>query len=120
MPSHDWIVICFCAEWCGTCREYKSIFKSLADEYRHIRFGWLDIEDEAIDLDGLDLETFPTILIAQGQCVRFMGALQPYAYNLRQLLSSMQLRSGESSDDKLTLVYQFLIPKLMAQPKIFL
>ena len=56
-------VACLCAEWCGTCREYRDAFDRLADKHPEICFAWIDIETHADRFDDLDVENFPTILI---------------------------------------------------------
>jgi len=92
-----WWVVCLCAEWCGTCRDYRTAFEALAREHAGVRFVWVDIEDEA-DLAGdLDVETFPTLLIADGRSARFLGPLLPQAPVLARLLGS--LRAGHGGMD---------------------
>jgi thioredoxin 1 len=67
--------VCLCANWCGTCRDYRPLFDDLARAHPQVRFVWVDIEDDA-DLAGdLDVETFPTLLIADGTTARFLGPL---------------------------------------------
>ena len=56
-------VACLCADWCGTCREYREGFDRLADAHPDICFAWIDIENQADRFDDLDVENFPTILI---------------------------------------------------------
>ena len=87
-PAH-W-VICLCAEWCGLCRGYQDVFADMAGRYPGLRFAWLDIEDQA-DLAGdLDIETFPTLLMADAHGMRFFGPLTPQASTLSRLLDSLQ------------------------------
>lgn len=57
------LVACLCAEWCGTCRDYRAAFDQLADAHPDACFAWIDIETHADRLDDLDVENFPTILI---------------------------------------------------------
>lgn len=66
-------VVCLCAEWCGTCREYRPLFDALAARHPEARFGWIDIEDEADRIGDLDIENFPTVLLAR----ELDGRLQP-------------------------------------------
>ena len=92
-----WWAVCLCANWCGTCRDYRSIFDALAQAHPGVRFEWVDIEDES-DLAGdLDVETFPTLLIADGANARFLGPLPPQAPVLARLLSSLQAGQGDRS-----------------------
>ena len=58
-PASAWTVVCLCADWCGTCRDYRRAFEQRArqrDDAMHI---WLDIEDDSDWLGDLDVETFP-------------------------------------------------------------
>lgn len=94
LPNLDvtW-VICLCADWCGLCRDYEALFAQTAALYPAFRFVWLDIEDQA-DLAGdLDVETFPTVLMADARGTRFFGPLTPQANTLARLLDSLQTGS---------------------------
>ena len=85
-----WWAVCLCAAWCGTCGIYRPLFDELARAHPDVRFAWVDIEDES-DLAGdLDVETFPTLLIADGQRALFLGPLLPQAPVLARLLASLQ------------------------------
>ena len=91
-PDVTWVV-CLCAEWCGLCRDYEAVFAQMAARYPAFRFAWLDIEDQA-DLAGdLDVETFPTVLMADAQGTRFFGPLTPQPHTLSRLLDSLQASS---------------------------
>jgi hypothetical protein len=66
-------VVCLCAQWCGTCRDYRAVIDTLARQFPWARFVWLDIEDEADVAGDYDVETFPTLLLADAAGVRFLG-----------------------------------------------
>ena len=78
--------VCLCAQWCGTCRDYRAIIDALARQFPWVRFVWLDIEDEADVAGDYDVETFPTLLLADAAGVRFPGALLPQAAVLERML----------------------------------
>jgi thiol-disulfide isomerase/thioredoxin len=88
--SGDWLVACLCAAWCGSCRDYRATFAALARERSDCRFVWVDIEDEADALApfDLDIEDFPTVLIARGHQLRFLGALTPQPATLARTLDA--------------------------------
>lgn len=74
------VVACLCAEWCGSCRDYHAVFESLAAKApAGTRFQWIDIEDEADLADGIEVENFPSLLIARGDEVLFIGPVTPHA-----------------------------------------
>ena len=81
------VVFCLCAAWCGTCRDYDSVFRTIAQAHDDYRFVWVDIEDESDAIGDLDIETFPTVLVADGEQVRFFGPVLPAASHLRSLLN---------------------------------
>jgi hypothetical protein len=56
-----------------------------------LQFHWIDIEDEAELLGDFDVETFPTLVIADAQQVRFAGPLTPQADTLRRVLRATVL-----------------------------
>ena len=80
-------VVCLCAAWCRTCDTYRAVLDATAAQYPHMRFVWLDIEDEAELLGDVDIETFPTLLLANGPALCFYGPLPPQAGVLASLLA---------------------------------
>jgi hypothetical protein len=82
-------VICLCADWCNTCRDYRAVFNQTAVAHPALVFRWLDIEDEADALGDVDVETFPTLLIGDARTVRFAGPVLPQAGHLKRLLQSL-------------------------------
>lgn len=85
-----WQVVCLCAEWCGVCREWRATFGELRDRHPSVAFGWVDVEDEADALGDLDVETFPTLLIACGERARFLGPVQPSFVQVSRLLERLR------------------------------
>ena len=82
------LIACLCAQWCGTCRDYRPLFDQLQAEFGVARFAWVDVEDEADLVDPVDVEDFPTLLIASGGQARFFGTLTPHLETLRRLVQS--------------------------------
>lgn len=82
------LVTCLCAEWCGACREYRRVFDEVAQEHPEMRFIWVDIEDEADLVDPVEVENFPTLLVAAAEGVRFFGTVLPHKDTLVRLLRS--------------------------------
>ena len=80
------LVACLCADWCGACREYQPLFNSLAAKFPQVRFLWVDVEDEADLIDPIEVENFPTILIAKGQNPLFFGTVLPHIETLERLI----------------------------------
>lgn len=87
-PS-PWRVVCLCAAWCGVCREWKPLFDAAAAAFPALRFDWVDVEDEADALGDVDIETFPTLLIARGGEPLFFGPLPPAQAQLERLIGSL-------------------------------
>lgn len=87
------LVACLCADWCNVCTEYRSRFDqvqaAVTAEHPQAQFVWIDIEDEADLLYPLDVENFPTLLIAVGAAPRFFGPLTPQAQTLERLVRSV-------------------------------
>ena len=89
------LVACLCADWCGVCRDYRSSFEqvraAIQQEHPQAQFLWIDVEDEADLLYPLDVEDFPTLLIAVANSPRFFGPLTPQAQTLERLVRSTAL-----------------------------
>ena len=82
----QFVVVCLCAEWCSSCREYRDTFGRVAREFAAVRFVWIDVEDQAALVDGIDVETFPTLLIGSEAGPTFFGPLAPQPDVLARLV----------------------------------
>ena len=88
------LVACLCAQWCRTCDAYRDTLAATRDAMRRghaqgaARFVWVDIEDESELVGDLDIEDFPTLLLARGDQVLFFGPVLPHAQTLDRLLRS--------------------------------
>ena len=68
--------------------EYRATFDSVAAACPDARFAWIDIEDEADIVDPVEVENFPTLLIAaRGEPV-FFSPLTPHRETLVRLVRS--------------------------------
>ncbi|MFT3780006.1 MAG: thioredoxin family protein [Ottowia sp.] len=85
-------VVCLCAAWCGTCRDFQPGFERAASAHPQAVFRWLDIEDEAHALGDLDIETFPTLVIGGADGMpRFAGPVPPQPGQIARLLQALGL-----------------------------
>jgi thioredoxin 1 len=85
-PASTLLVVCLCAEWCGVCREYTARFKAVQAKFPQAHYLWIDVEDEADLLHPLDVENFPTLLLAVGNEPRFFGPIPPQPEMLERLI----------------------------------
>ena len=90
-----WAVHCLCAAWCGTCKEYAPLFASLQSDFPSIRFHWIDVEDEADLVDPLEVDNFPSVLIAKGKQARFFGVMLPHRETLKRLIQAQLDAEGD-------------------------
>ena len=90
MPQAHVHIACLCAAWCRLCDDYRAVLREVAAELAArepaLQWHWIDIEDEADLLGDVDVETFPTLVIADRTAVRFAGPLMPQPETLRRLL----------------------------------
>ena len=90
-PTHPpLLVACLCAQWCGTCRDYRAVMDQVQRGFvgRVPPFTWVDIEDHDEVAGSLDIEDFPTLLIARGDELLFFGSVTPHAQTLSRLVQS--------------------------------
>ncbi len=102
-PPPSLLVVCLCAEWCGVCRDYRARFEQAQANFPQARFLWIDVEDEADLLDPLDVENFPTLLLAVGDEPRFFGPVLPSSDTLERMIRA-QISEGASAVNDRTLV----------------
>ena len=82
------LVACLCADWCGTCREYLPRFEQLKAQFPSLNFVWIDVEDESDLVDPIEVENFPTLLIAARERVQFFGTVMPHLETLQRLVET--------------------------------
>lgn len=80
------MVVCFCADWCSTCREFRDLWHILAHHYEGVMFRWIDVEDEPDWLGDIEIESFPTIVVIGDGTLRFAGGAVPNRMRLMQLI----------------------------------
>lgn len=84
-------VVCLCADWCGTCRDYLPEFEKLAGTRLDWRPHWVDVENFEAALDEVEITTFPMILIVDtAGTLCFAGPVTPQPGMLQRLCQAAQ------------------------------
>lgn len=89
-----WWVACLCAAWCGVCRDFLPTFTTQAAAHPHMRFAWVDVEDEDETMGEVDIATFPTLLVARGDQVLYLAPIPPMASQFTRLLARLQAQQA--------------------------
>lgn len=79
-------VACLCAQWCGTCRDYRACFEAANQSFLQATWLWVDVEEHAHWVEPLDLDNFPTLLVAVNEQPTFFGPITPQPETLTRLL----------------------------------
>ncbi len=87
VPPCRRVVVVLCAAWCRTCEAYGPVFERLRETYPALQWHWVDVEDEAEIVGEIDVQTFPTLVIADDGRPWFAGPVLPRAEAARQLLA---------------------------------
>jgi thioredoxin 1 len=102
MPAPTIDIACLCAAWCRLCDDYAKVVEQVKPGFDapgvRLRWHWIDIEDEAELLGDLDIETFPTWVIADAEQVRFAGPVEPQPETLRRLLRATVSEAAPASE----------------------
>jgi thiol-disulfide isomerase/thioredoxin len=85
-PYAEILVACLCADWCGTCRDYQASFEQMQAHFPGARFVWIDVENESDLVDPIEVENFPTLLIARRDEALFFGTVTPHPETLQRLI----------------------------------
>jgi thioredoxin 1 len=93
----EFLVACLCAQWCGTCRDYRAGFEALAERFPEAGFVWVDVEDEPDVADEIDVENFPTLVIQRREHVLFCGPMLPQHHLLERLIATYLAQSEAES-----------------------
>jgi len=89
-----WWVACLCAAWCGVCRDWLPQFTAQARAHPQMRFAWVDVEDEDETMGEVDIETFPTLLVARGDQVVYLAPIPPLGSQFTRLLARLQAQQA--------------------------
>jgi len=92
------IVVSLCADWCDTCKQFRSAFEAIAGARPGIAFVWLDIEDDSAVAGDIDVENFPTLAIYRGDAVLHFGVSLPHEGTVARLVDEMADRTSAASD----------------------
>ena len=119
-PDHaTWWVACLCAAWCGVCREWQPLFTQQARAHPHMRFAWVDVEDEDDAMGEVDIQTFPTLLVARGTRVLHLAPIPPSATQFTRLLATLQAQPAaapglpDDADDLLRRLQADVLPRTL-------
>ncbi len=107
-------VVCLCAEWCGTCREYRATFAELQAALPAHSYRYIDIEDEADLVGDVDVETFPTLMVAHQGRVLFAGPVLPRLGDAQRLLETLQAALADAQASGRTLTPQVAVDQAEA------
>ena len=94
MSEPELLVVCLCAEWCSVCRDYRARFEQAQALFPQLRFVWVDVEDQSDLVDPIDVDDFPTLLIARGDGPVFFGPVRPQVEALERLLQDRLANAG--------------------------
>jgi hypothetical protein len=88
----------------------------LQSKFAHTIFLWVDIEDEAELVDPMEVENFPTLLIANAHHAVFFGTLTPHIETLARMIEMHQSDSTAAlpADDDVSALVDRLWKKARA------
>ena len=92
------VVVAFCADWCGTCREFRPVLERIAAAHPEWLVAWADIEDDAELVGDIDVDNFPTLAVFRDGRPLHFGVSLPHENLVDRLLQSIA-RSGAMSGD---------------------
>lgn len=112
-PESHLLVVCLCADWCGTCRDYHPVLQGVVDALPGTRALWVDIEDHAEVVGDTDVQDFPTLLLLRDGTPLFYGPLLPHRATLERLVQ--QALTGRLSP----LMPNIELQELITRVKVF-
>lgn len=89
-PATGLLVACLCAAWCRLCDSYRDVWSQTAARHPEHRFVFIDIEDDAEVVQAIDVENFPTLLVADGPHLRFLGVITPQPETLERMIRAAE------------------------------
>ncbi len=104
-PPNRYIFVDFYANWCGPCKKIAPKIEKLANEYSHVKFVKINV-DELVDLANLyHISSIPCFHLLSGQsmdpkCLPVIGSDETKIENLLQITLSSKLDSEQLQQQK--------------------
>ncbi|MDB5800931.1 MAG: thioredoxin-like protein [Rhodocyclales bacterium] len=95
--AQGFLVACLCAQWCGSCRDYRPAFEAMGARFPAVSLAWVDVEDEPEVAGDIDIDNFPTLVIQRGADVLFCGPMLPHIAQLERLLQTFLAQTPAES-----------------------
>ena len=92
------VVVAFCADWCGTCREFRPVLERIAAAHPEWLVAWADIEDDAGLVGDIDVDNFPTLAVFRDGRPLHFGVSLPHENLVDRLLQTIA-HTGTMSGD---------------------
>lgn len=74
------------------------MFRQLAQDRPDVHFAWIDVEDEDEAMGDVEVQTFPTLLIARGNQPLFLGPVPPSAAQTLRMIEGLQAQAEPHAD----------------------
>ena len=74
------------------------MFRQLAQDRPDVHFAWIDVEDEDEAMGDVEVQTFPTLLIAKGGQPLFLGPAPPSAAQTLRMIEGLQAQAEPHAD----------------------
>ena len=94
--SDPLVVAVLCAAWCRTCGDFQRVVDRLAATRPHVRFVWIDIEDDSELCGDLDIEDFPTLAVLRGATPIHFGTSLPLEAVVGRLVDELATRGADT------------------------
>ena len=92
------VVVSLCADWCDTCKQFRSTFENIASARPTTTFLWLDIEDDSAVAGDIDVENFPTLAVYRGATPIHFGVSLPQEGTVARLIDALAARAIPLAD----------------------
>ncbi len=94
LNNEAYVIVCFCAAWCRTCKGFETQVDALAKKYPQHAVIWVDVEEHENLLLDEDIEDFPTVLIQNKKGTLFYGPLLPFAQHIERVIEQANTKAN--------------------------
>lgn len=89
LANGELLVVGLCADWCGTCKEFRPAFDRIAAAMPCATFVWLDVEDDSALAGDIDIENFPSLAVFRNGQTMHYGVTDPLQGVVARLLGAL-------------------------------
>lgn len=65
IKQHELVILDFWADWCAPCKAFSTVYEQLSEQYPHIAFGKINIQEAKELTETFQIRSIPHLMIVK-------------------------------------------------------